>query len=87
MTEKKLLDDLAHLAHGAMNVADSLKADIRLFVQQTCEAWLKDAQPNPKNDLHAIRQTLKTLQKQQDVILQRLDALEKKQDKKTPSQR
>ena len=82
MTEKKLLDDLAHLAHGAMNVADSLKADIRLFAQQTCEAWLKDTLASTNKDLQDIRQTLATLQKQQDVILERLQALEKNQGKK-----
>ena len=74
MAQKKLLDDLAHLAHGAMNVADSLKADIRLLVQQTCEAWFKD-----------IRKTLATLQQQQDTTLRRLQALEKKHAPKPPS--
>lgn len=84
MLSQKLFDDMAKMAGGAANFADSMRKTIESETRTRVDEFAQRMDLVPRRDLERVEALVVALEKENKDIKKRLDALEDKK-KTTPA--
>ena len=85
-SDKKVLDDIARVAGGAVNIISGLQQQVRDDMRARVEDMAARLDLVPRDDFDAARAMIAKLSKQVDALESRLDGLEGKK-KKSPAKK
>jgi BMFP domain-containing protein YqiC len=83
-SDKKVLDDIARVAGGAVNIISGLQQQVRDDMRARVEEMAARLDLVPRDDFDQARAMIAKLSKQVDALESRLDAIEGKK-KKSPA--
>ena len=85
-SDKKVLDDIARVAGGAVNIISGLQQQVRDDMRARVEEMAARLDLVPRDDFEQARAMIAKLSKQVDALESRLDDLEGKK-KKSPAKK
>lgn len=74
--DSKILDDIARVAGGAVNVVSGLRQQIRDEVRTRFEELAARMDLVPREDFEQVEDMVKKLRLEQEELIKRMDALE-----------
>ncbi len=81
-SDKKILDDLARVAGGAVNILSGLQQQVREEMRSRVDDIAARVDLVPRADFEQARDTIKALTRQVEIMEKRLNDLEKNRAKK-----
>ncbi len=75
-TRKRLIDDAAKLAGGALGTLDGIRREVEALVRQQIERLLNNMDLVPRDEFDAVKAMAAKAREEQDVMAARLSALE-----------
>lgn len=86
-TQSRLLDDLARVATGALGVAAGMREEIEARLREQFEKILSQMDLVPREEFEAVRAMAAKAREEQEILAERLAALEAQLDGKKPEKR
>jgi BMFP domain-containing protein YqiC len=74
--QKRIFDDLAKVAGGALGALGNLKQEIEMFVRQRVDDFLLQCDFVKRDEFEVVKSMVSELRKERDNVLSRLEALE-----------
>ncbi len=75
-TENRLLEDLARVASSALGVAANMRSEVEARLRDQFERILKQMDLVPRDEFEAIKAVAIKARQEQEILAERLDALE-----------
>ena len=77
-SQKRIFDDLAKVAGGALGALGNLKQEIEVFVRQRVDDFLLNCDFVKRDEFEVVKAVAAELRIERDGMLARLEALEKR---------
>ncbi len=77
-TDNRLFDDLAKVANGALHTMSGMRDEIENRMRERVERWLGDMDMVPREEFDAIKAVAQAARAEQEALVLRVDALEKR---------
>lgn len=85
--DNPILDDLARVAGGALNIVSSVQGQIREEIRSRVDEFAAKMDLVPREELDEAKTVIAALRKKLETVEKRLDALEKGSSRKEPAKK
>jgi BMFP domain-containing protein YqiC len=83
-SQKRIFDDIAHVAGGALGAISGLKQEMEALVRDRVERFMASGNFVHRDEFEAVKEMAATARAEQERLMARVEELEKMLSTKTP---